>query len=53
MYWDLRIFFSGHCHRSRNEEIDKRARRKLIIASVLCVVFMIAEIVGECPMSIS
>ncbi|XP_045497023.1 zinc transporter 2-like isoform X1 [Colias croceus] len=35
-----------HCHRSRNEEIDKRARRKLIIASILCVVFMIGEIVG-------
>lgn len=39
--------FSGHCHRSRNEDIDKRARRKLIIASVLCVIFMIGEIVGE------
>ncbi|KAL4718536.1 hypothetical protein ACJJTC_007172 [Scirpophaga incertulas] len=35
-----------HCHRNRNEEIDKRARRKLIIASVLCVIFMIGEIVG-------
>ncbi|CAH1639989.1 unnamed protein product [Spodoptera littoralis] len=35
-----------HCHRSRNEEIDKRARRKLIIASILCVIFMIGEIVG-------
>ena len=41
------MFVSGHCHRSRNEEIDKRARRKLIIASILCVVFMIGEIVGE------
>lgn len=36
-----------HCHRERNEEIDKKARRKLLIASVLCVVFMIAEIVGN------
>ncbi|KAJ8736003.1 hypothetical protein PYW08_006659 [Mythimna loreyi] len=35
-----------HCHRSRNEEIDKRARRKLIVASILCVIFMIGEIVG-------
>ncbi|VVC98811.1 unnamed protein product [Leptidea sinapis] len=35
-----------HCHRSRNEEIDRRARRKLIIASILCVIFMICEIVG-------
>ncbi|XP_068626234.1 proton-coupled zinc antiporter SLC30A2-like [Battus philenor] len=35
-----------HCHRSRNEDIDKRARRKLIIASILCVIFMIGEIIG-------
>jgi hypothetical protein len=27
--------------------VDKRARRKLITASVLCVLFMIMEIVGE------
>lgn len=27
--------------------MDNRARRKLIIASVLCVLFMIAEIIGE------
>jgi len=36
-----------HCHRERNEEIDKKARKKLLVASVLCVVFMIAEIVGN------
>ncbi|XP_011064319.1 PREDICTED: zinc transporter 2-like isoform X2 [Acromyrmex echinatior] len=35
-----------HCHRERNEEIDKKARKKLLIASALCVIFMIAEIVG-------
>ncbi|XP_041974775.1 zinc transporter 2-like isoform X2 [Aricia agestis] len=35
-----------HCHRTRNEEIDKKARRKLIIASILCVIFMVGEIVG-------
>ncbi|XP_043787080.1 zinc transporter 2-like isoform X1 [Apis laboriosa] len=35
-----------HCHRERNEEIDKKARKKLLIASTLCVIFMIAEIVG-------
>ncbi|OXU26397.1 hypothetical protein TSAR_010714 [Trichomalopsis sarcophagae] len=38
--------FEDHCHRERNEDIDKKARKKLIIASVLCVVFMIMEIVG-------
>lgn len=36
-----------HCHRERNEEIDKKARKKLLVASVLCVIFMIAEIVGN------
>ncbi|KAH8308053.1 hypothetical protein KR059_005499, partial [Drosophila kikkawai] len=35
-----------HCHRSRSEGVDVKARRKLIIASILCLVFMIAEIVG-------
>ncbi|XP_034667283.1 zinc transporter 2 isoform X3 [Drosophila subobscura] len=35
-----------HCHRARSEGVDVRARQKLIIASVLCLVFMIAEIVG-------
>lgn len=39
-------FLEDHCHRERDEKIDKKARRKLIIASVLCVLFMIAEIVG-------
>lgn len=36
-----------HCHKSRSEAVDKRARRKLIIASILCVVFMIAEVIGN------
>lgn len=36
-----------HCHDKTAEVgIDKRARRKLIIASVLCVVFMLVEVVG-------
>ncbi|XP_017099314.2 proton-coupled zinc antiporter SLC30A2 isoform X1 [Drosophila bipectinata] len=35
-----------HCHRARSEGVDIKARRKLIIASILCLVFMIAEIVG-------
>ena len=35
-----------HCHRERDEEIDKKARKKLLLASTLCVIFMIAEIVG-------
>uniref|UniRef100_A0A6M2DU55 Putative zn2+ transporter msc2 cation diffusion facilitator superfamily n=1 Tax=Xenopsylla cheopis TaxID=163159 RepID=A0A6M2DU55_XENCH len=35
-----------HCHFTRKEGIDKKARRKLIIASTLCVMFMIAEVIG-------
>lgn len=38
-----------HCHRERDEEIDKKARKKLLLASTLCVIFMIAEIVGNAP----
>ncbi|XP_044741771.1 zinc transporter 2-like isoform X2 [Chrysoperla carnea] len=40
------ILSADHCHRSRNEEIDKKARRKLLIASILCVLFMVCEVVG-------
>ncbi|XP_076662501.1 proton-coupled zinc antiporter SLC30A2 isoform X1 [Halictus rubicundus] len=40
------IIPEDHCHRERNEEIDKKARKKLLLASLLCVMFMIAEIVG-------
>ncbi|XP_058814553.1 proton-coupled zinc antiporter SLC30A2-like [Topomyia yanbarensis] len=36
----------SHCHRPRTDGVDKVARKKLIIASVLCVIFMIAEIIG-------
>ncbi|XP_067009180.1 proton-coupled zinc antiporter SLC30A2 isoform X2 [Anabrus simplex] len=36
-----------HCHRvSREERVDQKARRKLIIASILCVIFMIGEVIG-------
>lgn len=36
----------SHCHRPRMDGVDKIARKKLILASILCVVFMIAEIIG-------
>ncbi|XP_023032172.1 zinc transporter 2 isoform X2 [Drosophila willistoni] len=39
-------YVRDHCHRARSEGVDVKARRKLIIASILCLVFMIAEIVG-------
>lgn len=36
----------GHCHKNKMQGVDVRARKKLIIASILCLVFMVAEIVG-------
>ena len=42
-------FFSElHCHSAEAAalSVDKRARRKLIIASILCLLFMVVEIVG-------
>ncbi|CDS35921.1 UDP glucose:glycoprotein glucosyltransferase [Echinococcus multilocularis] len=37
----------AHCHSGPNEEgIDKVARRKLLIASALCLIFMIGEATG-------
>lgn len=50
VFFFLRLFLvspEDHCHMERNEEIDKKARKKLLIASALCVIFMIAEIVGN------
>ncbi|XP_070067816.1 proton-coupled zinc antiporter SLC30A2 isoform X2 [Drosophila takahashii] len=36
-----------HCHfKEQDSRVDKAARRKLIIACILCTVFMIIEIVG-------
>lgn len=38
----------SHCHATKEKVgVDKRARRKLIIASTLCVLFMIGEIIGN------
>ncbi|GAA56692.1 cation efflux protein/ zinc transporter [Clonorchis sinensis] len=37
----------GHCHDDTTDRgIDKRAKRKLLIASGLCLCFMIGEVVG-------
>ena len=35
-----------HCHTERESGIDKKARQKLILASVVCLFFMIMEIIG-------
>lgn len=47
----IRVSFDiqgSHCHAMKEKiGVDKRARRKLIIASTLCVLFMIGEIIGK------
>ncbi|XP_064479585.1 proton-coupled zinc antiporter SLC30A2-like isoform X2 [Ornithodoros turicata] len=37
---------SQHCHPPSEDEVDTLARKKLIFASVLCLLFMIVEVVG-------
>ena len=37
-----------HCHVGHKKSgLDKKARKKLIVASVLCLVFMVGEVVGK------
>lgn len=43
---DTTDLVNKHCHQSQVNEIDKRARKKLITASILCVLFMIGEVIG-------
>ncbi|XP_066259110.1 proton-coupled zinc antiporter SLC30A2 isoform X1 [Euwallacea similis] len=43
---DTTELVNRHCHLADLPEVDKKARKKLIIASILCVIFMVAEIVG-------
>lgn len=40
------ILTDSHCHNNRDEGIDKVARRRLLFASALCLLFMIGEGVG-------
>ncbi|KAK9889494.1 hypothetical protein WA026_004773 [Henosepilachna vigintioctopunctata] len=35
-----------HCHHNHESGIDKKARNRLLLASSLCLVFMLAEIIG-------
>ena len=44
-------FLSDHCHgaTSRVTETNIKARNQLILASVLCLIFMVGEIVGKSP----
>ncbi|KAJ8984507.1 hypothetical protein NQ317_010978 [Molorchus minor] len=43
---DTTELINKHCHQQGYPEIDQRARRKLITASILCVIFMVGEIIG-------
>ena len=36
----------SHCHQERENSIDKKAIKKLIITSLICVFFMAIEVVG-------
>lgn len=40
------IILEDHCHRDRKIKDNNRAKRKLWLASILCLVFMICEIIG-------
>nr|XP_023026793.1 uncharacterized protein LOC111514780 [Leptinotarsa decemlineata] len=44
---DTTELVNKHCHQTDMPDIDRKARRKLIVASILCVIFMIGEIIGE------
>lgn len=38
-----------HCHkRLGSGDVDSKARRKLIIACILCISFIIVEVIGTC-----
>ena len=36
-----------HCHEAKPIYSNARARRKLVIASIVCLLFVIAEVVGK------
>lgn len=39
--------FIEHCHKPRTEGQDRQARKKLIIASILCILFIVVEVIGN------
>lgn len=41
------ILAEYHCHQEKEVGINKGARKKLMIAWVLCACFMVAEIIGK------
>lgn len=41
-------FTDVHCHEFKPIFSNKNARRKLTIASIVCLFFVIAEVIGKC-----
>jgi len=40
-----------HCHENKAKpDLDRKARRKLVIACILSLCFMIAEVLGRFPL---
>lgn len=44
---DARYLTDIHCHEAKPIYSNAKARRKLMIASVVCLFFVIAEVIGE------
>lgn len=44
---DVRYLTDIHCHEAKPIYSNAKARRKLMIASVVCLFFVIAEVIGE------
>lgn len=44
---DVSYLTDIHCHESKPIYSNARARKKLVVASVVCLLFVIAEVVGE------
>ena len=47
---DSSYMTNNHCHEAKPIHSNKRARRKLTIASVVCLLFVVAEVIGKCKM---
>ena len=46
IYYFIPFPLLDHCHGTRVSTTDLKARKKLILASILCLVFMVGEVVG-------
>lgn len=44
---DVSYLTDIHCHESKPIYSNARARKKLVVASAVCLLFVIAEVIGE------